>query len=128
MTSGSNCRHLNKPQTEEARRSIRPAYHRATCKVATLPPPPPTRSKSIQETSHLMKPHLIVSREEWLSAPKALLVEGKKTRASDELARCRLQVNRRPNEGPKWSILYLQKSTIYLQSTVVDVINYCTIS
>src|SRR4029077_17010951 len=27
MTSGSNCRHLNKPQTEEARRSIRPAYH-----------------------------------------------------------------------------------------------------
>jgi len=27
MTSGSNCRHLNKPQTEEARRSIQPAYH-----------------------------------------------------------------------------------------------------
>ena len=27
MTSGSNCRHLNKPQTEEARRSIRPIYH-----------------------------------------------------------------------------------------------------
>ena len=27
MTSGSNCRHLNRPQTEEARRSIRPAYH-----------------------------------------------------------------------------------------------------
>jgi CHAT domain-containing protein len=27
MTSGSNCRHLNKPQTEEARRSIRPVYH-----------------------------------------------------------------------------------------------------
>src|SRR6266403_4588133 len=27
MTSGSNCRHSNKPQTEEARRSIRPVYH-----------------------------------------------------------------------------------------------------
>ena len=26
MTSGSNYRHLNKPQTEEARRSVRPAY------------------------------------------------------------------------------------------------------
>ena len=27
MTSGSNCRHLNKPQTEAAWRSIRPAYY-----------------------------------------------------------------------------------------------------
>jgi FixJ family two-component response regulator len=37
MTSGSNCRHLNRPQTEEARRSIRPAYHGLPVKVATLP-------------------------------------------------------------------------------------------
>jgi hypothetical protein len=28
---------LNSPQTEEARKSIRPAYHGVTCKVATLP-------------------------------------------------------------------------------------------
>jgi hypothetical protein len=33
MTSGSNCRHLNKPQTAEARRSIRPAYHGVTAKL-----------------------------------------------------------------------------------------------
>src|ERR1700726_3971306 len=33
MTSGSNCRHLNKPQTEEARRSIRPAYHGLPAKL-----------------------------------------------------------------------------------------------
>jgi NAD(P)-dependent dehydrogenase (short-subunit alcohol dehydrogenase family) len=33
MTSGSNCRHLNKPQTEDARRSIQPAYHRVTVKL-----------------------------------------------------------------------------------------------
>src|SRR5258706_5663740 len=33
MSSGSNCRHLNKPQTEDARRSILPAYHRMTAKL-----------------------------------------------------------------------------------------------
>ena len=33
MTSGSNCRHLNKPQTEEANRSIRPAYHELPVKL-----------------------------------------------------------------------------------------------
>src|SRR6201987_3072438 len=33
MTSGSNCRHLNRPQTEEARMSIRPAYHGVTTKL-----------------------------------------------------------------------------------------------
>jgi hypothetical protein len=33
MTSGSNCRHLNRPQTEDARRSIRPAYREVTAKL-----------------------------------------------------------------------------------------------
>src|ERR1700693_3384150 len=33
MTSDSNCRHLNKSQTEEARRSIRQAYHGMTSKL-----------------------------------------------------------------------------------------------
>src|SRR5258708_24024776 len=33
MTSGSSCRQLNKPQTEGARRSIQPAYHRVTVKL-----------------------------------------------------------------------------------------------
>jgi hypothetical protein len=33
MTSGSNCRHLNRPQTEGARMSIRPAYHGVTTKL-----------------------------------------------------------------------------------------------
>jgi hypothetical protein len=33
MTSGSNWRHLNSPQTEEARRSIRPAYHGVPAKL-----------------------------------------------------------------------------------------------
>src|ERR1700751_1327631 len=28
-----NCRHLNRPQTEDARRSILPAYHGVTAKV-----------------------------------------------------------------------------------------------
>src|SRR5258707_5404427 len=37
MTSGSNCRHLNKPQTEEARRTIRPAYHGVTAKLQHFP-------------------------------------------------------------------------------------------
>src|SRR5580693_4781860 len=37
MTSGSNCRHLNKPQTEEARRSIRPAYHGLPAKLQHCP-------------------------------------------------------------------------------------------
>src|SRR5260221_13396746 len=37
MTSGSNCRHLNKPQTEDARRSIQPAYHRVTVKLQHFP-------------------------------------------------------------------------------------------
>jgi predicted dithiol-disulfide oxidoreductase (DUF899 family) len=40
-----------------------------------------------------MKTHLIVSREEWLSARKALLIEEKKqTRARDELARQRREL------------------------------------
>jgi hypothetical protein len=40
-----------------------------------------------------MKPHLIVSREGWLSARKALLIEEKKeTRARDELARQRREL------------------------------------
>jgi hypothetical protein len=38
MTSGSNCRHLNRPQTEDARRSIRPAYHGVTAKLQHFPP------------------------------------------------------------------------------------------
>src|SRR5260221_10025467 len=33
MTSGSNCRHLNKPQSEDARRSIQLPYHRMTAKL-----------------------------------------------------------------------------------------------
>src|SRR6516164_9304161 len=33
MTSGSNCRHLNRPQTEDARTSIQPAYHGVTAKL-----------------------------------------------------------------------------------------------
>jgi hypothetical protein len=33
ITSGSNCRHLNKPQTEDARRSIQLPYHRMTAKL-----------------------------------------------------------------------------------------------
>jgi hypothetical protein len=33
MTSGSNSRHLNRPQTEDARRSIQPAYHGVTAKL-----------------------------------------------------------------------------------------------
>jgi hypothetical protein len=37
MTSGSNCRHLNKPQTADARRSILPAYHRMTAKLQHFP-------------------------------------------------------------------------------------------
>src|SRR5260221_8557086 len=37
MTSGSNCRHLNKPQTEDASRSILPAYHRMTVKLQHFP-------------------------------------------------------------------------------------------
>jgi hypothetical protein len=37
MTSGSNCRHLNKSQTEEARRSIRQAYHGMTSKLQHFP-------------------------------------------------------------------------------------------
>jgi hypothetical protein len=37
IISGSNCRHLNKPQTEEARRSIRPAYHGLPAKLQHFP-------------------------------------------------------------------------------------------
>src|SRR5882762_1428583 len=37
MTSGSNCRHLNKPQTEDARRSHPASLSPDDCKVATLP-------------------------------------------------------------------------------------------
>ena len=37
MTFGSNCRHLNKLQTEEARRSIRPAYHGVPAKLQHFP-------------------------------------------------------------------------------------------
>ena len=33
MTSGLNWRHLNKPQTEDARRSIRRVYHGVTAKL-----------------------------------------------------------------------------------------------
>src|SRR6202008_3906703 len=38
MTSGSNCRHLNKPQTEDARRSIQLPYHRVTAKLQHFRP------------------------------------------------------------------------------------------
>ena len=34
ITSGSNCRHLNRPQTEDAGRSIRPAYRVLCCALA----------------------------------------------------------------------------------------------
>src|SRR5258707_2597733 len=37
MTSGSNCRHLNKPQTKDARRSIQLPYHRMTAKLHHFP-------------------------------------------------------------------------------------------
>src|SRR6516162_9984392 len=37
ITSGSNCRHLKRPQTEEARRSIRPTYHGVTPKLQHFP-------------------------------------------------------------------------------------------
>ena len=37
IISGSNCRHLNKPQTEEARRNIRPAYHGLPAKLQHFP-------------------------------------------------------------------------------------------
>ena len=37
MTSGSNWRHLNRPQTEDARRSILPAYHGVTAKLQHFP-------------------------------------------------------------------------------------------
>ena len=37
IISGSNCRHLNKLQTEEARRSIRSAYHGLPAKFNTSP-------------------------------------------------------------------------------------------
>jgi hypothetical protein len=33
ITSGSNWRHLKRPQTEDARRSILPAYHGVTAKL-----------------------------------------------------------------------------------------------
>src|SRR5262252_2037209 len=33
ITSGSNCRHLNRLQTEEARMSIRPVYRGVTAKL-----------------------------------------------------------------------------------------------
>jgi hypothetical protein len=36
-TSGSNCRHLNRAQTEDARRSILPAYHGVTAKLQHFP-------------------------------------------------------------------------------------------
>src|SRR6266446_7268211 len=49
MTSGSNCRHLNKPQTDEARRSIRPAYHGLPAKLQHF-------RKSRQATMLLTKP------------------------------------------------------------------------
>src|SRR5271166_710393 len=37
MTCGSNCRHLNRPQTEDARRSIQSAYHGVTAKLQHFP-------------------------------------------------------------------------------------------
>jgi hypothetical protein len=37
MTSGSNCRHLNKPQTRRGQEEHPTSLSRATCKVATLP-------------------------------------------------------------------------------------------
>jgi hypothetical protein len=45
MTSGSNCRHLNKPQTEEARRSIRQAYHGLPVKLQHCRYTPVTRKR-----------------------------------------------------------------------------------
>src|SRR5580704_3243796 len=41
MTSGSNWRHLNSPQTEEARKSIRPTYHGLPAKLQHFPPSTP---------------------------------------------------------------------------------------
>src|ERR1700676_4363799 len=37
IISGSNWRHLNRPHTEEARRSIRPAYHGLPAKLQHFP-------------------------------------------------------------------------------------------
>src|ERR1700676_1152829 len=37
MTSGSDCRHLNTPQTEEARRSIRLGYQNTAAKLQHFP-------------------------------------------------------------------------------------------
>src|SRR6202163_115298 len=38
IISGSNCRHLNRPQTEEASRSIQPTYHGLPPKLQHFPP------------------------------------------------------------------------------------------
>jgi hypothetical protein len=48
MTSGSDWRHLNKPQTEEARRSIRPAYHGLPAKLQHFPWCGPTGEREVR--------------------------------------------------------------------------------
>ena len=52
--SGSNCRHLNRPQTEEARMSIlmstRPAYHGGTAKLQHFRFITPVTPNSVSET------------------------------------------------------------------------------
>jgi hypothetical protein len=60
MASGSNWRHLNRPQTEEARRSIWPAYHGVTAKLQHF------REKwfHLPETiRQLRRKHLVVIKE-----------------------------------------------------------------
>jgi hypothetical protein len=52
MTSGSNCRHLNRPQTEDARRSIQPAYHGVTEKLQHFQG---SRSNRMIRTKQLMQ-------------------------------------------------------------------------
>src|SRR6516162_8888424 len=55
MISGSNCRHLNRPQTEEARMSIRRAYHGVIAKLqhfldgSPAPSPPARRQAFFQK-------------------------------------------------------------------------------
>src|ERR1700726_5236755 len=52
IISGSNCRHLNRPQTEEARRSIRPAYHGLPAKLQHFRPQTEEARRSIRPAYH----------------------------------------------------------------------------
>jgi len=97
MTSGSNWRHLNRPQTEHARRSIRPTYHGRPAKLQHFRSIRPTYHGRPAKLQHFPL-HLLYKAIVDARSSTKLLFDGSSAEIRNEIASFRGR-DRRP---PRW--------------------------